>query len=142
MKIHVIDNTGLIAPFLLKTEADVAIFGDEIQALNAAEQQQPAVILLNYAQMGNQTPEYVDLLLSVSAYARIVIVGDNLPETVIFRCLLAGAKGYQSSRQLMDYLDKIIRVLVNGEAWVSRKLVARLLEAIRLPADFETLVAA
>lgn len=58
MKIHVIDDAGLISSHLLMTESDVEFFNDEIQALNAVEQRQPDLVLLNYSVRDQHTPEY------------------------------------------------------------------------------------
>jgi len=130
MKIQVIDNIGQIQPLLLMAEADVAFFSDEIQALNAAEQLQPGLILLNFALRGSETADYTNLLLAASPASNIIIIGDDLHEDQIVNCVLAGAKGYQNSRSLAAYIDKMIRVVAAGEAWLSRKLVAYLLDAI------------
>jgi len=131
MKIHVIDDVGLISSHLLMTESDVEFYSDEIQALNAAEQRCPDLVLLNYSVRDQHTPEYVALLLNASPGTRVVVVGDGLSDDAIIYCLLAGAKGYQNGLQLKDYLDRLIKAVAAGEAWVSRKLVTHLLDVLR-----------
>lgn len=140
MKIHVIDDAGLISSHLLMTESDVEFFNDEIQALNAVEQRQPDLVLLNYSVRDQHTPEYVALLLNACAGARVVVVGDGLSDDAIIYCLLAGAKGYQNGPQLKDYLDRLIKAVTAGEAWVSRKLVAHLLDVLRQSQTVDALV--
>lgn len=140
MKIHVIDDAGLISSHLLMTESDVEFFSDEIQALNAVEQRQPDLVLLNYSVRDQHTPEYVALLLNACAGARVVVVGDGLSDDAIIYCLLAGAKGYQNGPQLKDYLDRLIKAVTAGEAWVSRKLVAHLLDVLRQSQTVDALV--
>jgi DNA-binding NarL/FixJ family response regulator len=132
MKIHVIDNAGQIPLLLSAVEADVAVYTDEIQALNAAEQQQPELILLNFSMRGRETPEYIGLLLTAGVNTRIVVIGENTSEEHIVSCLLAGAIGYQESQQLHEYIAKMINVVVDGEAWISRKMIAHLLATLRL----------
>lgn len=131
MKIHVIDNAGQIQPMLLMAEADVSFYSDEIQAINAAEAQAPGLILLNFAVRGGETAGYIDLLISISPTTNIVVIGDNLSEEDVLGCLLVGAKGYQNSQELAVYIKKIIKVIAAGEAWISRRLTGRLLDAIR-----------
>ncbi len=80
---------------------------------------------------GSETAGYIDLLLSHSPATSIVVVGDNLQDEEVLGCLLAGAKGYQNSGQLSSYIGKIVQVILDGEAWVSRRMTARLLDAIR-----------
>ena len=131
MKVLVIDNAEQIAPLLFGSSAEVLCFADEIQALNAAEQQKPELIFLDYAVLDKQTPEYIRLLIDVSDNSKLVVIGNQLSEDDIFRCLLMGAQGYQDSRLLPNYISKLIKVIMQGEAWVTRKMVARVLEAIR-----------
>ena len=131
MKVFVIDNTEQLAEFSLTTGADVVYFADEIQALNAAEQLQPAFIFLNYAVLGQQTPDYIRLLLDVTKAAKLVVIGNSTCEDEVLRCLVTGANGYQDKQQLPQYLSKLIRVVAQGEAWVSRKMVTRVLDTLR-----------
>ena len=131
MKIHVIDNTGQMQPQLLMTEADVTFFNDEILALNAVEKQFPALILLNYALRGDGTAKYVELLMAQSPTTSIVVIGSELSEAQILECLVAGAKGYQNIQQLPIYIEKIIKAIALGEAWITRRMTAYLLEYIR-----------
>lgn len=130
MKILVIDNAGQISAALCAKKTELICFSDEIQALNAAEQQ-PELIILNYAVQREQTPDYIRLLIAASPVSNLVVVGDNVHEDDVFRCLLSGAKGFQELQQLPHYSDKLVRVVMQGEAWVSRKMVARLLDEIR-----------
>jgi hypothetical protein len=46
--------------------------------------------------------------------------------------MLVGAKGFQEQAQLPDYAARLVQALLNGEAWLSRKRVARLIDSIRL----------
>lgn len=130
MKILVIDTGGQIAAALGTIEAELVCFSDEIQALNAAEQQ-PELIVLNYTIRGEQTPDYIRLLLAASLKSNLLVVGDKVHEDDVFRCLLSGAKGFQDLQRLAQYSEKLVRVVMQGEAWVTRKMVARLLDAIQ-----------
>ncbi|MGR8930407.1 MAG: hypothetical protein ACU836_07180 [Gammaproteobacteria bacterium] len=131
MKILVIDNAERLAPLFSGVDAQVTYVADEIQALNAVEQQQPELIFLDYAVVGDQTPEYIYFLLQAADAARLVVVGSHNTEDDIFCCLLKGANGYQDRQLLPNYLEKLIRVVSLGEAWISRKMASRVLEAIR-----------
>lgn len=130
MKIQVIDNIGQIQPMMQMAEADIAFYSDEIQALNAAEQLQPKMILLNFALRGSQTADYTNLLLAASPMSNIVIIGDDLHEEQILQCVLAGAKGYQNRLSLAAYINRMIHAVAAGEAWLSRKIVTYVLDAV------------
>mgnify|MGYP001423405394 CR=1 FL=1 len=127
MKVFVIDNSQYALESFSVIDAEVTCYTDEVQAFYAVEQQQPEFIFLNYAVRGEQTPGYIEGLLSVAASASVVVIGNNTSEDAIFNCLLTGARGYQDWQQLPRYLSKLIRVLAEGEAWFSRKMVARVL---------------
>ncbi len=131
MKIHVIDNTGQMQPQLLMTEADVTFFNDEILALNAVEKQLPGLILLNFALRSEETATYIELLLAQSPTSCIVVIGTELSDKQILDCLVAGGKGYQNIRDLPQYIEKIIKAIAMGEAWITRRMTAYLLDYIR-----------
>jgi DNA-binding NarL/FixJ family response regulator len=132
MKIYLIDATGQIKSQLLAKAIDVVCFSDEIQALNEVESNKPDLLLLDYALRGKKTAEYIDLLLCVSPATSIIVIGDELNDKQILECFLIGAKGYQNQSGLDQYSQKLIKVVAAGEAWISRRLTALLLDAIRI----------
>lgn len=116
---------------MLMAEGEVVFYADEIQALNAAEQLQPNLILLNFALLGGDTPDYTNMLLAASPTSNIVIIGEDLHDEQILHCVLAGAKGYQNRLSLATYINRMIHAVDAGEAWLSRKIVAYVLNAIQ-----------
>lgn len=135
MNIYVIDDSGELSSLLTTEEVGMSFFEDEVQALRAVRDCQPSMVLLNYRQWRRNTPDYIRLLLEASPDSHIIVVGDDVPEDMICQCLLAGADGYQNQTQLNVYFAKMVRVIAQGETWVSRKLVARLLDGIRSMAN-------
>jgi len=131
MKIHVIDNTGQMQPQWLMAEADVTFFNDEILGLNAVEKQLPALVFLNFALRGEETAAYVELLMANCPTTSIVVIGTELSDEQILDCLVAGAKGYQNTRELPQYIEKIIKAIAKDEAWITRRMTAYLLDFIR-----------
>ena len=106
-------------------------FNDEIKALNAIEQEQPSVVLLNYAFLKEGTAEYIRVILAVSPKSNIVIIGDGLDDVRILSCLIIGAQGYQQLKQINEYAERLIEVVDAGEAWITRQMVSTLLDALR-----------
>ncbi|MGD0961870.1 MAG: DNA-binding response regulator [Methylomonas sp.] len=131
MKIYVIDNTGQIQTQWLAPKSDVGFFADEIQAVNALDQKKPDLILLHYGLRGKESARYIDLLQAICPNAVIVLIGEQLSDDQVIPCLVSGAKGYQDSAELAIYIEKIIKVTARGEAWIGRRLTARLLDTIR-----------
>ena len=138
INVQVIDNTKKIEQSIVSVEANVVCFSDEILALNVLEQDtsedefpQPSVVLLNYAVRAEGTAEYIKLLLDANAQIKIVVIGSELSEEEILSCLMSGAKGYQEIEQLKKYADKLITVIDDDEAWITRRMVATLLNRLR-----------
>lgn len=132
MKILVIDKDESISVCLATVEAQLFCHQDEIQALNAAETQQPAVIFLAYDLRGEETPYFIRMLSDAAPATRLVVIGAQIDENAVIQCMLAGAKGFQELAQLSHYAIRLIQALLNDEAWLSRKSVARLIDSIRL----------
>jgi DNA-binding NarL/FixJ family response regulator len=132
MKILVIDKDDLILTCLATVDAELLCHHDEIQALNAADMQQPALIFLDYGLRGKETPDFIRMLTDVVPATRLVIIGAQINEDEIIQCMLAGAKGFQEQAQLSFYAERLIQAILKGEAWLSRKSVARLIDSIRL----------
>ncbi|WP_367155362.1 hypothetical protein [Methylomonas sp. HYX-M1] len=132
MKIITVDQSTAMADCCLAAGYEAECCTDEVKALHVVESMQPALILVNHAVRGMETPDYLQMLLDSAPNASIVVVGQSLSDESVVQCLLVGAKGYLDLYQLPLYLPKLVDVLMRGEAWVSRKLVSRLLDAIRM----------
>ena len=130
IKVQIIDNTAQIKPALFAVGIDVNLQEDEVGALNTIEKQQPSVVLLNYAVRKEHTAEYIKLILDSSKTSKVVIVANALSEKQILNCLTAGAKGYQEISQLETYVNKLVKVIDAGEAWITRRMVAVLLDSL------------
>lgn len=127
----IIDKTDQIKSLLLVEKANVQVFDDEVKALNEIEQTTSAVVLLHYNVREEQTEEYIKLIMQTSSNSKVVVMADELDENAVLICLLAGAKGYQKLNQLSDYAEKLVTVMDAGEAWITRRMTATLLDALR-----------
>ena len=131
INVLIIDNSEEIKPVSFSTVANIALYTDDVRALNEVEKKQPSVVLLNYVVRKEETVEYIELILKASTDSKIVVVAEALSQEKILNCLTAGAKGYQEIKQLDFYADKIIKVMDAGEAWITRCMVAVLLDTLR-----------
>ena len=129
INVQVIDNTDQIK-LAFNAEVNVLCYKDEVQALNAVEESQSSVILLNYEVRKEQTADYIALIGKANLDSKIIVIADELSEEKIIKCLTAGAKGYQETKQLETYVDKLIKVVDAGEAWITRRMVAVLLDSL------------
>lgn len=104
---------------------------DEINALNHTTAFQPAVILLGYDVRKAATDVFIEYILAESSQSKIIVIGQQLNDEQILNCLLAGANGYMEYSALEKYLNKAVRVIASGEAWISRKMAAKLINKLR-----------
>jgi len=128
IKVQLIGITEQLKQTFDGQDMQISFLDDEVHALNAVEQIQPAVILLNYQLQESETRSYIKALLKMSSNSKIVVIAKGLTDNEILACLVAGAKGYQDMKSLDQYMIKMIKVIDAGEAWVSRRMVAKLLD--------------
>jgi len=126
----IIDKTDQIKSQLLEVQADFQVVSDEVKALNVLEQYSSAVVLLHINVMQEQTVEYIEVLLKASSNSCIVVIADKLSDKEVIKCLLAGAKGYQQINQLKKYSNKLVKAMNAGEAWITRRMTATLLDSL------------
>lgn len=129
--VQIINGMQRFAPFITDNAFSEQRFDDEIQALNATAEIKPQIILLHYAVRKQETGSYIDLLLRESPMSKIVIVAESLAEDAILDILLAGAKGYIEQRDMQKLGNKMLKSIQEGEAWIGRKMVAKLLDRLR-----------
>ena len=127
------ENSVDIASFIDNPDLKIsAIHSNEIQALNHSEKVQPGVILLDYQVRESKTPEYIKLLVKACPVSKIIFIAESLTDDQVIDCLFAGAQGYLENSQLGVFVNKAIVVVYAGEAWVTRQMVGKLLDRIRL----------
>jgi len=126
-----IDKTDQTKSLLPMEKLGVEMFDNEVKALKVVEQTSPPVVLLHYNVREKQTEDYIRLLRQASSSSKVVVVADGLDEKSILKCFLAGAKGYQEVDQLSHHAEKMITVIDAGEAWITRRMTATLLDSLR-----------
>ncbi len=127
----VIDTTDQITSLLLGDNACIQRVDDEVKALNVIDNAASVVVLLHYNVRKEQTEEYVKLIVNTNAKSKVVVIADKLDEETVLACLLAGAQGYQSLSGLKQYSNKLLAAMNAGEAWITRRMTATLLETLR-----------
>lgn len=125
--VYVLDSNNEIVASAGEALNDALVCDNEVQLLNEMEQSGFAIVLLHHAVRHQETAAFVERLKKVEPVVEIVVIGGNLQDEEIMAYILAGANGYQDVATLDRYVEKMLRVITNGEAWVSRRLVGRLI---------------
>ncbi|WP_158083046.1 transcriptional regulator [Methyloprofundus sedimenti] len=101
------------------------------EGLSAVKHNKPLVILLEYNE-GNISMElFIASLLRECPTSKIILLGENLRDEDVLCCLLSGIYGYLDVKDMYKFQTKAVKAVANGEAWISRRLVALLIEGIR-----------
>ena len=100
-------------------------------AVMSSENHQPNIILLDYNFLKNRSSLLVKSLCLISAKSKIIMLGSSLQESQLLECLVAGIYGYLDKKDFERFFVQAIKAVDSGEAWVSRRIVAKLIESIR-----------
>lgn len=131
--VQVIDNGEGIQRFIDQGSLKVCVHQDEIKALLAVERDKPVVVVLHYGLRERGTAEYIALLNAASPGSKIIFIAPELADQEVLDCLLSGAQGYLLKTDLADFINKAIKSVRQGEAWLSRRMSTLLLEKLRVP---------
>ncbi len=126
MNIYIVDQNKKIAQ-AIKAASRICVIDDPVKALTVLSACASGIVFLNYDLLQQQSPAFIHGLLQYNDNLQIIVVADDISDAAIIECVMAGAKGYQQLALLSKYADKLIRVIKQGEAWLSRRLVARLI---------------
>ena len=115
---------------ILSREESVEIVGEAAHGLPAIaviENLRPDVALLDIGIPGTDGAELIRTIKRKSPDTKPLILAGTADEEVILTALKAGASGYLSKDASTSDLRKAIQGVHQGDAWVERKLIARLL---------------
>ena len=131
IEVQVIDKTDTVALTIKQKYSSVNVCDDERLALRAIARLKPAVVLLHYDIHSDETGKYIRLLLKQSRKSKIIVIANNIAEEEILDCFMAGAKGFMPVTDINRFLNKAIKAVSKGEAWIKRHLVAGLFASLR-----------
>ncbi len=132
--LQIIDNDEDILRFIDDPSLNIRVDHDEIKALIAVERDKPLVVVLRYELREQQTAEYIALLNAASPDSKIILIAPELTDREVIDCLVSGAQGYLQFTDLARFFNKAVKVIREGEAWVSRRIISLMLEKLQGPA--------
>jgi two-component system, NarL family, response regulator NreC len=106
----------------------VAEASDGKQAVEAAEQSKPDVVVLDIAMPNLNGIEAAQRILSVSPNTSIVVLSMHADEGYVLRALKAGAKGYLLKDSAEGDLIEAIRAVTRGKTFFSPEITKMLAE--------------
>lgn len=119
----------------LETNEDISVIGEALSlstAIELTKEVQPGILLLSLEFLNTDSCEDIQNCLcslnEVSPACKIlIIVTKEIDYSKLVCAVRSGAKGYVSIQKGVDHLVKSIQQVNQGEIWVERKLIPRLI---------------
>lgn len=125
---------------LLARERGIRVAGEArsgLEAIAMAGQHRPRVLVLDVGLSGRDGA-LLQAVRARSPRTRVILLARMASQAQLLDALSRGARGSLDTRLLRRFLAKAVRAVAADEAWVPRKLVARILDRLaRLKARLE-----
>jgi DNA-binding NarL/FixJ family response regulator len=118
---------------LLKPEEGIQAVGEAkygLEALTAAVRLKPRILLLDLNLSRGKKMALLSALREKSPRTKVILLTRRASEARIMEALSHGARGYLKERAISTFLPKAVRMVEAGEAWVPRKMVAKILDRL------------
>ncbi len=133
---HVLFREGLAS--LLNGQPDFEVIGEAGSAESAVEKTkklQPDLVLFDPALSDENSLAAIENITSNCPETKIVILSMQESDTLLFETIRAGADGYLLKSMPISALLASLRATQRGEAAISRRMAARILDEFRRLSD-------
>jgi DNA-binding NarL/FixJ family response regulator len=136
IRILVVDDHEIVRHGLklsLELEPDMTVVGEARsgrEAVEAARKCKPDVVLLDVRLGDIDGPEVCPRLLEAAPKAAVVMLTNHLQDDLVFRSLVAGAKGYVIKDVELDELKRMIRAVHGGHAVLDPKVTTSVISSL------------
>jgi DNA-binding NarL/FixJ family response regulator len=121
----------------LQPEKGISVVGvarNGLEALLAADGLKPNILLLNLNLFKGKGDNLLRALLRKSPLTKTILLTRRASGGPILEALTQGALGYLKEKAIDDFLPKAVRQVEAGEAWVPRKMAARIVDHLNISA--------
>lgn len=87
----------------------------------------PADVLLIHRQAVQDAPDGLSHFLQHAPNLKIIVFGHDMSDEFLLKIVRSGAAGYINEKMSGDHLIKAIRTVLDGELWVERRILQRLI---------------
>ena len=94
------------------------------------ENHQPRVVVMDFAEQAENSLALIRMINIKNPAGKVLLISNFTDEELILDGITVGAKGYLEREACGIFLPKAIEAIGLGEAWLSRKTVAALLERL------------
>ena len=126
---------------VLQLEKGIEVVGEArsgLEAMAVAAKFKPCILLFHMNLFNGKKTTLLRALRQKSPKTKVILIALRAPETQILDVLTHGARGYIQEKDIRTFLPKAVRLVDAGEAWVPRKMVAKIIDRLaRLTAGQE-----
>jgi DNA-binding NarL/FixJ family response regulator len=118
---------------LLAPERGIRVVGEAtsgLEAIACTGRLRPRIVLLDLNLARAEGGPLIPALRQKSPNTKIILLGDQVSEARTLEALSFGARGYLDQSVVGTFLARAVRVVDAGEAWVSRKMVAKIMDRL------------
>lgn len=118
---------------LVGNEADISIVAyvkSSRELLERVVSAKPDALVISVDFCPDDLSAVIHLVREDSPRTHILLISNQSDENLLLDALSAGARGYLEEGELDQYLTKSLKKILDGEAWIPRKMVTPLLERL------------
>jgi DNA-binding NarL/FixJ family response regulator len=120
---------------LLQPEKGIRVVGEVrsgLEVLTAITRHKPHILLLDLNLAKVKGIALIRALRQKSPRTKIILITRRSPQSRILEALSHGARGYLEEKAMTTFLAKAVSCVDAGEAWVPRKMVAKIIDRLAL----------
>jgi DNA-binding NarL/FixJ family response regulator len=118
---------------ILQPEIGISVVGvarNGLEAIMAAGGLKPRILLLNLNLLRGKGDNLLRALRRKSPRTKTILLTRRASAIPILEALSNGALGYLTEKAVNSFLPKAVRQVEAGEAWVPRKMAARIVDRL------------
>ena len=118
---------------VLKLERGIQVAGEArsgLEAMALAAKLKPRILLFHLNLFKGKKINLLRALRQKSPKTKVILITLRTPENQILDALTHGARGYIQEKDISTFLPKAVRLVDAGEAWVPRKMVAKIIDRL------------
>jgi DNA-binding NarL/FixJ family response regulator len=118
---------------LLAPEPGIRVVGEArsgLEVISVTARFRPRVLLLDVGLASDPGAALIPALRQKSPQTKVILLTEGTNQARTIDALAHGARGYLDKSLVAKFLPRAVRVVDAGEAWVPRKMVAKIMDRL------------
>ncbi|MGH7817838.1 MAG: response regulator [Candidatus Binatia bacterium] len=135
MSVIIVGGQKTIAAALLALSRDkqiqvIACVSDVADIYGAITETEPTIVLIDFTAVSESHYALLTEIRRSLPKTRVIFLCDDADQTKLIDAFRYGASGYLEAKDNDVFLAKAVRAVSNGEAWVPRRFVTKIVERL------------